>query len=133
MSIIVWPDTLYSFLPRGKFGIGEGFGLYMPGQTVIGLFTGFGGIYQRKRVGVGSMGGPSKRGNRWATSRMRPYVPTNTRQPAQQLWRGIFAEAISTWQGLTTEEKASYSKQASKRRMPGYQFFISGYLQSRRT
>jgi hypothetical protein len=132
MAIVSFPDTLYSLQARGHYGYGRGYGGSQYGKSRRGAADGMAGIYSRKVHGLGVFGAPSKRGNRWAISRMRFYRPTNTQQPAQQAWRGHFADAVAAWQGLTPEARALHSRLAKKRHCSGYNLFIASWLHAHR-
>jgi len=132
MAIVIFPYRLLSLDCRGTFGYNSGCGRARLGYSRCGADSVYGGVYQRKVYGKGVTLMPSKRGNRWATSLMKYYRPTNPRTVVQQSWRGIFANAITAWQGLTAVEKDLYSKKARSRGMSGYNLFISHWLQSRR-
>jgi len=58
------------------------------------------------------------------------YITKNPRYAPQQAWRGIFADAVLAWQGLTAPEKAVYNIKAKGKRMSGYNFFLKEYLES---
>lgn len=62
--------------------------------------------------------------------KMKFYTPTNPRTTAQQANRQKFADAMTAWHGLTSEEKAKYNKRARKMRMFGRNLFIREYYQS---
>lgn len=132
MTIVTFPDGLLAYDPRGKYGFGRGYGGSQYGHARYGLSDNNAGIYQRKVYGANSTLRSTKKGGRYAISRQRFYRPTNTRQPAQQAWRGQFAGAISAYHALTDEERAMLSIQAKKRGTSGYHLFISQWLQSHR-
>jgi hypothetical protein len=52
----------------------------------------------------------------------------NPDTPQQKKVRGVFAEAVRSWQELTIEEKEKYNRKARKFRKRGYNLFISRYL-----
>jgi hypothetical protein len=56
------------------------------------------------------------------------YITKNPRTVPQQAWRGIFADSVSAWQGLTDEQKAVYNIRAKGKRMSGYNLFLKEYL-----
>lgn len=58
------------------------------------------------------------------------YFPKNPQLPDQQNWRGIFADAVAGWQGLTNEQQAIYNKKAKYKNLSGYNLYISEYLLS---
>lgn len=61
--------------------------------------------------------------------RMRFYVPTNPATTTQQANRSKFADAMSAWGALTTDQKAAYTKRAKRRNMFGWGLFIREYYQ----
>jgi len=155
MAIVAYPQGLPVLIARGKFGFGRGYGGSQYGYMRYGFedgraganyygrlrygstrqpwLGGLSGIYQRKRVGVGSTLPPYKRGNRWAISRMAHYRPTNNQLPGQQAWRGVFADGMAQYALLTTDEKTLLSKEARKTRMLGFNLFMQRWLQEHRT
>jgi hypothetical protein len=58
------------------------------------------------------------------------YITKNPRTEVQQAWRGIFADAVAYWQGLTTPEKEVYNIRAKGRHMSGYNLCLQEYLKS---
>jgi len=132
MAIVAPIEAASSLGLRGWLGRADKLGRMRLGFNWLGSSHGLGGTYQRKRVGVGSTLPPYKRGNRWAISRMRQYRPTNTQQPAQQAWRGVFAAGKAQYDLLTVDDKKLLSKEARGRCMSGYNLFMSRWLQSNR-
>ncbi len=82
----------------------------------------------------GSVGSGVFRRERDYTQLERYYVPFNPRTEFQQNNRSMFASAVSEWQGLSPEEKASWKYYQDYRRrrpvMDGYNLFISKYMLS---
>ena len=144
MAIVAFPSAIPALKIKGQFGFGRGYGGSQYGKMRYGFFdpilgafyygasvygsarygTGMGvsGIYSRKRTLEG-----------WRVSRMKFYGPTNTQQPAQQAWRGTFADGVVQYHLLTTDEQAVLSREGRKRNMSGYNLFMSRWLQSHRT
>lgn len=58
------------------------------------------------------------------------YITKNPRYGPQQTWRQVFADSVSAWQALTTEQKAVYNISAKGKRMSGYNLFLKEYLRS---
>ena len=62
----------------------------------------------------------------------KDYVPTNPRTELQQEGRSLFASAVAGWQGLSADERQSWSDfQKYRRRHPvmsGYNLYISRFL-----
>ena len=133
MSIVTYEDTPIALTTRGPFAFGRGYGGNQYGKSRFGSSVDSAGIYQRKRVGVGSTLPPYKRGNRWGMSRMAHYRPTNPQTVPQQAWRSEFADGMAQYALLTSDEKALLSKEARKTRMLGFNLFMRRWLQSRRT
>jgi len=79
----------------------------------------FAGIYQQRACVEGKL-----------TVLMKFYTPTNPRTPIQQAKRANFANAISSWQSLTDEEKQIYNNNAKGKPLSGYNLFIRQYLLS---
>jgi hypothetical protein len=59
---------------------------------------------------------------------MKHYVPTNNKKEKQQQWRGIFADAITAWQALSTSEKEAFRIKSSGKHMSGYNVFLHEYM-----
>ncbi len=104
---------------RGKFGYSGGFGRIAFGYTRLGFYNWFCGIYQKKT-----------RHGKSFISRMRFYRPTNNQLPGQQSWRGVMASAVLAWQALTPPARAKWAKIAIKKKMSGYNAFLSYYLRT---
>jgi hypothetical protein len=117
---------------RGKVGFTAGVGFARCGYTRCGCPKDFGGIYSQKLYGTGVTYIAPKRGGRNAPSRMRYYRPLNTAQEQANPMRGVFADAISAYHDLTSDERAILKEQAKKRGTSGYHLFISQWLQSHR-
>ena len=82
----------------------------------------------------GSLGSGVFRRERNYTQLERYYVPFNPQTAFQQEGRSMFQYAVSDWQALSSEEKASWNYYQDYRRrrpvMSGYNLFISKYLLS---
>lgn len=61
------------------------------------------------------------------------WTGENPQTPEQQAWRGVFAEAVATWQGLPWTFKEIYNLFANRNhlRMSGYNLFIRHYVKER--
>lgn len=77
------------------------------------------GIYQMRMT---------KRGK--VPVKMKFYAPTNPMTEAQQANRQKFADAMSAWGELTTEQKNAYNVRARRRNMFGWGLFIREFYQS---
>jgi len=132
MVIVTGMDKLYSLDARGRFGFSNGYGAIKFGDNRRGLFVPMSGIYTRKVYGKGAAGRPSKRGNKWACSRMKFYRPTNRQTPRQQAWRAVFAAGKVAFDALTDAELAVLFREARGYRMSEYNLFMSRWLNSHR-
>lgn len=121
MVIVTGLEKVMSLDVRGNFGYSGGFGLIALGWCSFGFYNEYSGIYSRKKLAKG-----------WGVSRMRFYGPTNPQTSTQQAWRTIFANGMSAWRSLTTEEKELLSNQARIYRLTGTQLFMKRYLQQHR-
>lgn len=109
MSIVQGLGPLYSAGPRGAIGAYRAW--HASGLTFdewLELYP-FAGIYQKRRYGDKRM-----------HVRMRFAWPPNPQTPAQQARRGVFADGVTHWQGLTSGEKAEYNLRAKRLRMSGF-------------
>jgi hypothetical protein len=132
MAIVSFPESPPALTMRGSFEYGRGYGGSEYGRAKRGKSNRYAGVYQRKMHGVGVFTKSKKADGRWALSRMKFYAPPETAARIANPRRAVFATAVSTWQGLTADEKARYSKEARKRDLPGYQLFMSRWLQDHR-
>ncbi len=113
---------LYSFTAHGWFPYPYPIGFRFYPASYAGMYNAKGWIYQRRRTWHGII---------WVVEKY--YYPYNPRTSVQQSWRGVFADAVSTWQNLTISDKDYYNKAARRRgRLSGYNLFISYYLKERR-
>lgn len=55
-------------------------------------------------------------------------IPKNPRTECQQAVRRTFSEAVHSWRQLTKDEKNEYNRKARKKRMRGYNLYISKYM-----
>lgn len=74
------------------------------------------GIYQMRMTKQGKV--PIK---------MKFYTPTNPQTVPQQANRQKFADAMTAWHALTSNEQAEYTERARKRQMFGRNLFIREY------
>ncbi len=111
---------LLSLDARGKFGWSGGFGRIALGQTRLGFYNWYAGIYSKKYY----YGKPY-------ISRMKFYRPTNNRTEGQQAWRGVFASGMAAWSALDDETKEQYKIKAKKLKMIGYNLYMREYLNAR--
>lgn len=119
MTIVNFPTAGNSFQIRGKLGRPNGLGEHWCGRTYVGDDNAFSGIYQRKPRPAGEI-----------FIKMRHYFPTNNQLENQQLWRGVFSDAVSAWQLLSAEEKIIWAKKKWPRNMAGYHRFLRHYLKT---
>jgi hypothetical protein len=106
MAIVDKFDALNSLSARNKFGIRAG---GIPGPNAC--------VFQQK---------VTKQGKK--TSKMVYNPPSNPRTVLQQANRSVFADAVSSWQILTDEQKLAYNKNAVGKHMSGYNLFIREYM-----
>ncbi len=65
------------------------------------------------------------------TQCVRTYViPRNPDTQAQRIVRRNFAEAVHTWQSMTSDQKYAFNRKARYLNMSGYNLFISGYIKT---
>lgn len=121
MTVVRFPDTLYSASVRGKFGTTGGYGVARYAGGAWGVLERLGGIFKRHRVKGGH-----------ATILMPYYRPKNPQTPTQQAWRAQMTAAWSAWGVLTADERALWYKRAVKRGLSGPNLFVSDYLQRHR-
>lgn len=57
-------------------------------------------------------------------------IPKNPRTECQQAVRRTFSDAVSSWRSLTCDEKNEYNRRARKKRMRGYNLYISLYMKA---
>lgn len=55
-------------------------------------------------------------------------IPKNPRTECQQSVRRTFADAVHSWRQLTKDEKNEYNRNALKKRIRGYNLYISRYM-----
>lgn len=112
-------EALASLTARGRFGSTAAVGFGRCGDARCGSSKLYGGVYQRRRTREGVK-----------ISRSRAYQPTDPQTSGQLARRAVFADAISTWGGLTSDTKALYDKRARVLKLSGYNLFIREYLRS---
>jgi hypothetical protein len=107
LAVEVPPPFLIGFGVSGKLGeVGEPDPLNVKG------------IYQMRMT---------KRGK--VPIKMKFYVPFNPQTAPQQANRQKFADAMTAWGALTSEQKSVYNMRAKKRQMFGWGLFIREYYQ----
>ena len=108
LAQVVPPPFLLGFGARKKLG--------RPGwPDPLGVF----GIWQMRMT---------KRGK--VPIKMKFYTPTNPQTEAQQANRQKFADAMTAWGALTTEQRADYNVRAKRVGRFGWGVFISEYYKS---
>ena len=98
-------------------------GKYLGAETPVEY-----GIYQRyhrKKYSMYQTGHPKEK---VLCRRLKFYTPTNPRTVLQQANRNKFANAMSAWQALTTEQKKVWNDKAQKLPMRGYNLFIKNFM-----
>lgn len=63
-------------------------------------------------------------------SRLKFYIPSNPQTAPQQNNRAKFTAGMTSWAGLTSEQKAVYNERAKKRHLHGVNLFLREYLNS---
>jgi hypothetical protein len=119
MAIVDFPNRADSFEVRGRVGLPVELGNFWCGWSVLGDDDTGSGIYQRRPRQGGQI-----------IVKMRHYWPNNPQYEDQQAWRGVFADAVSAWQALTTEQKLEWKKKKWPRKMTGYNRFLRAYLKT---
>lgn len=122
--------AMYALSARKKQARSAGYGFAVYGASQYGVAKFNGGIYRRATRGYNQYTGPPGRGARQYHVLCRTYRPTNPQTVLQQAQRAKMIDAVSEWQGLTTEQKENYNRKASRNGRTGYNFFISGYLKN---
>lgn len=110
-------SKLLSIDARGKFGRSGGFGRIAFGYNFFGFYSWYAGIYQKRYF----YGEPY-------LSKSKFYRPTNPKTLVQMNWRYTYSWGIYLWQNLDLKTKKSYNKRALKKKMSGYNLFISEWL-----
>ena len=68
-------------------------------------------------------------GDKRLPSRHLPfYRPSNPRTDTQQVTRNTFKDGAAAWRALTPEQKQVYNARGRRRRVTGYNDFMSAYL-----
>jgi len=117
MSIVTFPQTLVSILPRGRFGFSGGYGFASFGRCRYGSKSEYAGVFQRKVTLKGIK-----------VSRMRFRWGANPQTVAQQSWRAVFTAGWEAYALLTPPEKVVLSKEGRKYRMSGPNLFMRRWL-----
>lgn len=145
-------NGIVSILPQKGFGYSQEYGSAHFGYVIAGNFNQWAGIYRRqwkpKRTLIGygvvsfgltSYGAYNPDGSAFYVgmtkgspfvSRMKFYWPSNPRTVAQQANRTKFANAITAWRGLTTDEKKLYNRRGRARRMSGMNLYIASAMRA---
>jgi hypothetical protein len=134
-------EKLFSIISKKRFGVFRLYGTSQFGYSVYGeedIFLYF-TQYGKSHFGVNLYGdilllsGIYKKHNLWHGKRdfrVRYYITRDPKTEAQQAWRGVFADAVAYWQGLTEEEKNQYNIRVKGRHMSGYNLCLQEYLKS---
>lgn len=107
-----------AFSVRKKTGRSAQYGFRRFGHGRYGHPSLLAGVYQRRH-------GP----NGTYTVRMRYSRPTDPSAPAVLANRAKFAAAMSSWGGLTDEQRAAYNVRAKRRGMFGWGLYIREFYQ----
>jgi len=107
----------YYFGKEQKKVTDDEYGKKYNGYTFYGDARTYEGIYQTRHYKGGKF-----------TVQEKFYNPTPNYHATQQTWRGRFADAISAWQALTSQEKEVFRIKSSGKKMSGYNVFLHEYL-----
>lgn len=121
-------EELKSLTTQNIFGTSAGYGFAVFGRAQFGDQNWQGGIYQKRVTGYNQTGRISGRKRETYYVLMRDNPTTNPNTEAQQTQRSKFADAVASWQGLTTEQKAYYNTLKNIGAKSGYNVFISEYM-----
>lgn len=58
------------------------------------------------------------------------YIPSNPQTAPQQAWRAVFANGMTAWGALTSEQQKEYNDKANKLGLLGKNLFMKNYLNS---
>lgn len=115
---IVKPLTDFNALEiRRIIGKPNGLGQHFLGLTALGDDSPYAGIYQKR---------PRQNGQIFV--KMKFYYPQYSGTTLQLTQREKFANAITSWQALTIEEKNVYNAMQYPPRMTGFNRFIRLYM-----
>ena len=111
--------------------IGPGqYGIRIYGIEKYGEATTLHGIYRvRRKRHKFFTAGDKERGEQYI-QKEKFHIPSNPQTEPQQANRQTFADAISSWQGLTPTQKQVYNERAKYKNLSGYNLYISEYLLS---
>ena len=141
MAIVHATDKLLSFTPKKRFGKPCNLGLSMFAQSNYGaepLFlpasllgdVSFGSDRYAEIIELSGIFQTRHNKGNQLTARTRYVVPVNPRSISQQANRSKFSDAVSAWQGLSSDERVWYNKRAFGKTMSGYNLFLKHYLNS---
>jgi hypothetical protein len=128
MVTVDTPDKLISFEARKKMGIPNQYGHLVYGIARYGEKNDYAGIYQIRHTPQGVYPPTKKVPPGRFNVRMRFYVPTETALRIANPRRGIFANAVLAWQGLSASEKEYFRLKSFGKHMSGYNVFLHEYL-----
>jgi len=111
---------LLSIDARGRFGYSGGFGRIAFGDTRLGFYNWYCGIYQKKYY----YGKPF-------ISRMKFYRPTNPQTETQQAWRALIQQGWDFYRALSDDQKLNYKVRSKNLHMTGPNLFMSEFLKAR--
>lgn len=117
MGKLTTPQKIISLQTRGRFGRPSSYGKAHFGFNLLGADDSLAGVYQKATFADGR-----------AIS-LRPfYWPSNPQTAPQQARRTLFQEGVSAYRALTEEELAVINEAGRRRRMTGYNYFLSKWL-----
>ena len=112
-------ESVPAFQIRGKWGKPVGLGAMLLGYNAFGDRSLYAGIYQKRymKQGIGFV-------------KMRHYRPTNSRKPAQQAWRAVFAAGMAAWSALDPVSRETYTIKGYRANLDGRSAFLREYLRA---
>lgn len=119
MTLVYGLGKALSMDARGRVGWGLGFGVLPLGLYRLGTADPLNATYSHKHTKKGVQ-----------LSAMIPYQPSNPRTVPQQARRTKFAAGVVLYHALTPEEKTAYNKAGNRRRLSGFNYFMSKHMRS---
>lgn len=117
MPIVPIDESNLSIRIKKKLATSTALAEHLLGVTITGTPVDIYGIYQDR---TNQRGIP--------IVRMKSYRPTNPQTVPQQANRSKFADAMTSWQSLTSEQKAVYNKRGKRLHMTGHNLYIKEYM-----
>jgi len=112
-----WKHTMYSLTARGKIGRRHGYGQAAFGESQYADQNPFSGVYKKQYT---------KNGPLCIKTKFQRTVAVNTDHLSA--YKVKMRNAVLSWQGLTSEQKAVYNKLKYPIHMSGYNRYVRAYL-----